>query len=95
MATLNDLMHDPDRNPNVIEILAPDLAAARALTARLEQLPEVGHVATVESFVPADQQPKLAAIADANMLLDLTLNPILPAAPPRESSPSMQASAPR
>ena len=81
MATLDDLMHDPDRNPNVIEVLAPNLPAARALAARLRKLPEVGHVLTIESFVPEDQPPKLAAIADAQALLDLTLNPFLPAAP--------------
>jgi hopanoid biosynthesis associated RND transporter like protein HpnN len=95
MAALNDLMHDPDRSPNVIEILAPNLDAARALAARLEKLPEVSHVLTVESFVPADQPAKLAAIADANMLLDLSLNPILPAMPPTdaETVASLQSTA--
>jgi hopanoid biosynthesis associated RND transporter like protein HpnN len=85
MATLNELMHDPDRNPNTIEILAPNLPAARALSAKLTRLPEVGRVMTIESFVPADQPAKLAAIADARNLLDLTLNPILPAAPPSDA----------
>lgn len=77
MATLNDLMHDPDRNPNTIDILAPDLGTARSLAARLATLPEVARVLTLDSFVPADQAPKLAAIADARMLLDLTLDPII------------------
>ena len=85
MATLSDLMRDPVRNPNVIEVLSPDLASARALAARLEKLPEVRGTVTIESFVPADQPTKLAAIADANMLLDVTLNPILPLPPPADA----------
>jgi hopanoid biosynthesis associated RND transporter like protein HpnN len=85
MATLNDLMRDPDRNPNVIDILAPDIAGAQRLAARLEKLPEVGGVITAATFVPADQEAKLAAIGNAQALLDLTLNPILPAAPPSDA----------
>lgn len=85
MATLNELMRDRDRSPNVIEILAPDIRAARTLAARLEKLPEVGRVLTIESFVPKEQQPKLAAIADAQMLLDLTLDPIAPSPPPSDA----------
>lgn len=82
MAALGDLMRDPDRNPNSIDILAPNLAAARQLSARLGALPEVGRVLTIESFLPTAQPPKLAAIADARMLLDLTLDPIAPLPPP-------------
>ena len=85
MATLGDLMRDPDRNPNTIEVLAPDIGAARSLAARLEKLPEVDRVLTIDSFVPPDQAPKLAAIADARMLLDLTLNPILPVPAPSDA----------
>ncbi|PTD20473.1 MMPL family transporter [Sphingomonas fennica] len=85
MATLTDLMHDPDRNPNVIDILAPDLPAARRLAARLEALPEVGRVMTIESFVPEGQAEKLATIADARLLLDLTLDPLEPLPPPSDA----------
>lgn len=85
MATLNDLMRDPDRNPNVIDILAPDLGAAQRLAARLEQLPEVGGVITAASFIPADQAAKLAVIGNAQALLDLTLNPILIMPPPSDA----------
>lgn len=85
MAALSDLMRDPDRNPNTIEILAPDIGAARSLAAKLEKLPEVDQVLTIDSFVPPDQAPKLAAIADAQMLLDLTLNPILPVPLPSDA----------
>ena len=85
MATLNDLMRDPDRNPNVIDILAPNAAAAEQLAARLAKLPEVGGVITAATFVPTDQAPKLAAIGNAQTLLDLTLNPILPMAAPSDA----------
>jgi hopanoid biosynthesis associated RND transporter like protein HpnN len=76
MASLNDLMRDPDRNPNTIDILAKDMPTARVLAARLARLPEVGGVVTAETFVPTDQPAKLAAIQNAQLLLDLTLNPI-------------------
>jgi hopanoid biosynthesis associated RND transporter like protein HpnN len=85
MATLTDLTRDPDRNPNTIDILTPNLAAARALSAKLAALPEVGRVVTAESFVPDDQPPKLATIGNAQALLDLTLDPFAPAPPPSDA----------
>jgi uncharacterized protein len=85
MATLADLMRDPDRNPNTIDLLARDPAAARVVAARLQALPEVGHVITADSFVPDDQPAKFAAIGNAQSLLDLTLNPIAPAPPPDDA----------
>ncbi|HYZ47496.1 MAG TPA: MMPL family transporter [Sphingomonas sp.] len=84
MRTLSDLTRDPDRTPNTIDVLAPDPAAAAALARRLERIAEVGRVVTVDSFVPADQPAKLALISDAQMLLDLTLNPFDVAPPPRD-----------
>ena len=85
MATLADLMRDPDRNPNTIDVLAADLPAARRLAARLGALPEVGRVLTIESFVPAGQPAKLATIADARTLLDYSLDPLDPAPPPSDA----------
>ncbi len=82
MTTLKDLMHDPDRNPNMIEILAADRGSANDMVGRLERLPEVGSAMSIDSFIPKQQEAKLALIADANMLLDLTLNPFVPAPPP-------------
>ncbi len=76
VATLYDLMRDPDRSPNTVEILTPNLAAADALAERLGQLPEVGRAMTASSFVPQDQTAKLAVIADAKSILDFTLDPI-------------------
>lgn len=85
VATLTDLTRDPDRTPNTIDILAPDLAHADALAARLARLPEVRQAVTLSSLVPADQAPKLAAIADANALLSATLEPFEVAPAPSDA----------
>jgi len=52
-------------------------SAADALAAKLDRLPQVQYALTFSTYdpPPAVQQPKLAAIADANMLLDTTINP--------------------
>ena len=85
MATIADLMRDPDRDPNTIDVLTPDVASARALAARLGRLPEVGRAVTIDSFVPGDQAPKLAIIANAQAVLELTLDPFAPAPPPSDA----------
>lgn len=75
IATLLDLMQDPDTSPNTIEFLEGNLARAAAVAERLRQLPEVARVATLQSFVPKDQDAKLAIIDDASFFLRNTLNP--------------------
>ena len=75
IATVFDLMRDPQETPNTIDILQPSLAAANALAGRLEKLPQVSQVLSLSTFIPDDQPAKLAAISDANLLLDPTLNP--------------------
>ena len=75
MRALADLMHDPLRTPNTINLLAPNADAAKAMTAKLSKLPEVAEAVTVDGFVPDDQPQKLAAIQDASLLLDPTINP--------------------
>jgi len=90
MATLNDLMKDPTQSPNTIDVLTPSVAAADALSARLEKLPQVQYALTLSTFTPTDQSAKLAAIADASMLLDTTINPF--AVAPPASDAELQAS---
>ena len=82
MRAIADLTRDPQRTPYTISVLAPDVAAANAIAAKLAKLPEVAQAVTLDSFVPADQEPKLQLIQDANLLLDLTLNPFETAPPP-------------
>jgi uncharacterized protein len=75
VVTLLDLMKDPDTSPNTIDVLKSDLAQASATAEELRQLPEVGRVLTLQSFVPEDQDAKLALIEDASFFLQNTLSP--------------------
>ena len=75
VATLLDLMNDPDTSPNTIDVLGSDLAQVSATVEKLRQLPEVGRVLTLQSFVPEDQDAKLALIEDASFFLQNTLSP--------------------
>jgi uncharacterized protein len=75
VATFLDLAKDPQTTSNTIDVLTPSLDAAKALSARLEQLPEVSHTVTLATFIPENQDEKLALIRDAAMLLDSVLHP--------------------
>jgi hopanoid biosynthesis associated RND transporter like protein HpnN len=75
MATLLDLMADPQTTPNTLDALTASVDAAVALARRLEQLPEVDHTLTLASFVPEQQPEKLALIEDAALLLEPVLDP--------------------
>jgi hopanoid biosynthesis associated RND transporter like protein HpnN len=75
VATLLDLMADPDTSPNTLDILEGNVMRASALAERLRRLPEVAHVVTLQSFVPKDQEEKLAIIDDASFFLRNTLDP--------------------
>lgn len=82
VATMVDLMRDPLRTPYNIEILAPDIDEAQALAERIKQLPEVHAVLSAATFVPKDQEAKLAIIQDLNDLVGLSLEFAEPAAAP-------------
>ncbi|MGH6938571.1 MMPL family transporter [Hypericibacter sp.] len=75
VATLLDLMRDPDTTPNTIDVMAPSVSAAQALASRLGALPEVAQAVTLASFIPDDQDAKLAEIGDAAMLVGYSLSP--------------------
>jgi uncharacterized protein len=85
VSTVFDLMKDPDTSPYTAEILAPSLAVADALAARLDKLPEVAQAVTVSSLIPTDQQKKLAMIGDVSLLLGPTLTPASILPPPSDS----------
>jgi len=93
MRTLRDLMNQPLSNPYSIDILAPNVAEASALAARLRQLPTVSKVITINSFVPNEQSGKLALVADAADILTSSLLPPLDAqpAPPSEVRAAAQS----
>ncbi|HVN44783.1 MAG TPA: MMPL family transporter [Steroidobacteraceae bacterium] len=85
VATLVDLMHDPDLSPNTLEVIRPDLAAADQLAETFRRDPTVYSAHTLSSFIPADQPEKLALIADAANIVDFTLDPLEVAPPPSDS----------
>ena len=85
VATLLDLMKDPETTPNVINVLTASIDAASSLAQRLDQLPEVSGTVTLQSFVPKDQEEKLAIIGDAEALLEPTLDPPEVKAPPNDA----------
>ncbi len=95
VSTLLDLMRDPDTSPNTIELLAPDMAQAANLAKALEDLPEVAHARTLESFVPKDQDEKLALIDDASFFFQNTMtSDALPPKPtPSETSEAIAKTA--
>jgi len=75
VATFLDLRSDPAIGASSIFVLAPNQEAAEADARNLTALPEVASVKTVESFIPDDQQPKLAAIHQLASVLDPVLRP--------------------
>nr|WP_269454033.1 MMPL family transporter [Sphingomonas sp. CCH10-B3] len=85
MKSLADLMRDPLRTPNTIYVLADNADAARAIADRAGKLPEVAQAVAVDSYIPEQQDEKLALVQDASLLLDLTLNPFDVAAPPSDA----------
>jgi uncharacterized protein len=82
MQTLYDLGDSPLTNPFTIDILVPNAAEAATLAERLRQLPLVSGVLSVNSFVPEDQQTKLALVSDAATLIGPSLGSRDPLAPP-------------
>jgi hopanoid biosynthesis associated RND transporter like protein HpnN len=81
MATLLSLNDAPEAGVNNVRALAPNLAGADRIAARLSKLPEVGRTTTLSTFIPPDQPQKLALISAAaqQLLPALTQTPAPPA----------------
>jgi uncharacterized protein len=73
MQTLYDLGDSALTNPFTIDILAADPVAAARLAEQLKKLPLVSGVLSINSFVPQDQEAKLALVADAATLMGPSL----------------------
>src|SRR3954469_13063699 len=84
IATFLDLRRDPITGANAISVLAPDLASARPIVERLEKVPEVAQVRTLDFFVPADQEKKLAALKVAGDKLEPSFKPDAAQKPPTD-----------
>jgi hopanoid biosynthesis associated RND transporter like protein HpnN len=85
VATLADLIRDPDRSPNTLEVIRPNLAAADRVAAIFRTDSTVYSAHTLSSFIPTEQHEKIALIADAANLLDFTLNPLDVPTPPTDA----------
>ena len=75
VSAFQELLADPDTSPYVIQVLVDNLSAADALADSLRSLPEVGRVLTLSSFVPGDQDEKLAIIDEMALVLEPVLIP--------------------
>ena len=85
MATLRDLMADPITTPYTIDVLTASPQEAAALAEKLDKLPEVAQAVTISSYVPEDQDAKIAILEDAAMLLGPTLSPSRPKPAPSDA----------
>jgi hopanoid biosynthesis associated RND transporter like protein HpnN len=83
--TYRQLQSEPQATGNDAEVLAPSLEQADAIAKRLASLPEVSQVVTLNSFIPADQDQKIAALRETAQ----TLGPVLQPAG-RQSRPTDQ-----
>ncbi|MEM7223387.1 MAG: MMPL family transporter [Pseudomonadota bacterium] len=82
VATLIDLLSDPQIQPYAPIAMVEDLASAQDTAARLKALPEVESVRVLSDFVPGDQDDKLLTIEDMAIFLTPLLVPAAAAAPP-------------
>jgi hopanoid biosynthesis associated RND transporter like protein HpnN len=75
IATFLDLRKDPNTGANAINVLTKSEADAKKIEAKLEKVPEVASVRSIDSFVPADQPAKLKLIEKASKVLMPVINP--------------------
>ena len=95
VATYRKLQNDPEANGNDAEVLLPSLEKADAAAKRLAALPEVSRVLTLSSFIPLDQDRKIAALKAASQRLGSSLNPteLLPAPSDQDNVAAIQRAA--
>jgi hopanoid biosynthesis associated RND transporter like protein HpnN len=85
IATFLDLRKDPNTGANAINVMTNSEADAKKIEARLEKVPEVLRVMSLDSFVPDDQPEKLKLIAQGAKILNPALNPESVDAPPSDA----------
>lgn len=81
VATYMDLAADPDSSFYSIDLLVPGIEDIDAATDALQSLEQVGTVISVASFVPNDQDKKLALIDELAFVLAGVLAPLPQDAP--------------
>ena len=82
--TYRELQQDPETSGNDAELLAPSIEKADKAAKQLAALPEVSRVLTLSSFIPADQEQKIAALKAASRRLGSALNPRKPQPAPSD-----------
>jgi hopanoid biosynthesis associated RND transporter like protein HpnN len=80
VATYLELARDPDNGVYAVQAIAPTLEQADKIAAELAALPDVAEARTLSSFIPSDQEQKLALIAQAAAKLLPALEPKTPQA---------------
>src|SRR5207344_2338745 len=75
IATFLDLRKDANTGANAIDVMTNSEADAKKIEAKLEKLPEVLRVMSLDSFVPEDQPAKLKLIAQAAKVVGPALDP--------------------
>ncbi len=85
IATFLDLRRDPNTGANAVNVMTNSEADAKKIAARLEKVPEVLRVMSLDSFVPEDQPEKLKLIAQGAKVLNPALNPESIDAPPSDA----------
>ena len=94
IATFLDLRKDPNTGANAINVMTHSEADAKKIEAKLEKLPEVASVRSLDGFVPSDQPAKLKLIEKAAKVLMPVLNPesVDPAPSDAENVESLKSS---
>ena len=87
VATFLDMLKDPNITPYTIDVLTANLNEAKEVAAKVEKLPVVDKAVTLDSFVPDDQDEKLAIIADMVLVLQPLVTPSQVTAPTMEEEP--------
>lgn len=85
ISTFLDLRKDPNTGANAINVMTNSEADAKKIEQRLEKVPEVLRVISLDSFVPEDQPEKLKLIAQGAKILNPALNPESVDAPPSDA----------
>jgi uncharacterized protein len=85
ISTLLDLGNDPQAGTNSVNIVSASLDEAAAAADKLRTLPQVLQARTLLSFVPQDQDKKLALIKDLNKQLGPSLQKPGSAKPPTDA----------
>jgi uncharacterized protein len=85
ISTFLDLRKDPNTGANAINVMTNSETDAKKIESRLEKVPEVLRVMSLDSFVPEDQPEKLKLIAQGAKVLNPALNPDSVDAPPSDA----------